>query len=230
MQDAPGRAGIPSPGRAYPPPARSEPPWPAFLSILVAVSVQVLLPGRLTAGPRWLVPGLEVALLVGLVLATPRRLEREHNGRRVVALVLTGLVSVANIISLVLLSRQLLRHGSPNGRELISSGALIWLTNVIIFTLWYWETDRGGPGVRAAGHDRAPDFLYPQMTDDRIEPMTWRPQFLDYLYVSLTNAMAFSPTDTMPLTPRAKAIMGVQALVSLVTIGLIVSRAVNILQ
>jgi uncharacterized membrane protein len=230
MADAPGIAGLPPPGRAYPPPARAEQPWPAFLSMLFAISVQVLLPGRLTAGPRWLVPGLEVALLVGLVLANPRRLEREHNRRRVVALVLTGLVSVANIISLVLLSRQLLRHGSPNGRELISSGALIWLTNVIIFSLWYWETDRGGPGVRAAGHDQAPDFLYPQMTDDRIEPLTWRPQFVDYLYVSLTNAMAFSPTDTLPLTPRAKAIMGVQALVSLVTIGLVVSRAVNILQ
>ena len=106
---------------------------------------------------------------------------------------------------------------------------LIWLTNFLIFALWYWETDRGGPGRRAAGHDRAPDFLFPQMSDDRIEPLEWRPQFIDYLYVSLTNATAFSPTDTMPLTPTAKIIMGMQSLVSLVTIGLIVSRAVNIL-
>ena len=106
---------------------------------------------------------------------------------------------------------------------------LIWLTNFLIFALWYWELDRGGPGRRAAGHDAAPDFLFPQMTDDRIEPVQWRPVFIDYLYVSLTNATAFSPTDTMPLTHMAKSIMGVQALVSLVTIGLIVSRAVNIL-
>ena len=106
---------------------------------------------------------------------------------------------------------------------------LIWLTNFLIFGLWYWEIDRGGPGQRAAGHDGAPDFLFPQMTDDRIEPRDWRPSFIDYLYVSLTNATAFSPTDTMPLTPMAKSVMGVQSLVSLVTIGLIVSRAVNIL-
>jgi uncharacterized membrane protein len=124
----------------------------------------------------------------------------------------------------------LLQHNASNGRQLISSGALVWLTNVIIFGLWYWEIDRGGPGVRAAGHDEPPDFLYPQMTDDTVEPLDWRPQFVDYLYVSLTNATAFSPTDTMPLTPRAKAMMGLQSLVSLVTIGLVVARAVNILQ
>ncbi len=89
--------------------------------------------------------------------------------------------------------------------------------------------DRGGPGKRASAHDLAPDFLFPQMADDTIEPRDWRPKFIDYLYVSLTNATAFSPTDTMPLTPIAKSIMGVQSVVSLVTIGLIVSRAVNIL-
>jgi uncharacterized membrane protein len=106
---------------------------------------------------------------------------------------------------------------------------LIWLTNFLIFALWYWELDRGGPGRRAAGHDGAPDLLFPQMSDDRIEPLHWRPTFVDYLYVSLTNATAFSPTDTMPLTHGAKSIMGLQSLVSLVTIGLIISRAVNIL-
>jgi uncharacterized membrane protein len=119
--------------------------------------------------------------------------------------------------------------GKNFGRELIIAGVLIWLTNFLILALWYWELDRGGPGRRAAGHDAIPDFLFPQMTDDRIEPIAWRPQFIDYLYVSLTNAMAFSPTDTMPLTPMAKSVMGVQSLVSLVTIGLVVSRAVNIL-
>ena len=138
-------------------------------------------------------------------------------------------VSAANITSLVLLSHELLHHGSPNGRELIVSGALIWLTNVLIFGLWYWETDRGGPGKRAAGRDEEPDFLYPQMNDDRVQTANWRPQFIDYLYVSLTNAAAFSPTDTMPLTPTAKSIMGAQSIVSLVTIGLVISRSINIL-
>jgi hypothetical protein len=230
MDDAAGVDGLTAPVRRYPPPPRGEAVWPAFLSALLAIGIQIALPARLIEGPRWLVPGLEGLLLAGLVFATPRRVEGEHNGRRMLAIGLTGIVSAANIGSLVLLSRELLRHGSPNPRELISSGVLIWLTNVIIFGLWYWEADRGGPGVRAAGHDLAPDFLFPQMTDDTIEPRYWRPRFLDYLYVSLTNATAFSPTDTMPLSLRAKGLMGLQSLVSLVTIGLIVSRAVNILQ
>jgi uncharacterized membrane protein len=142
---------------------------------------------------------------------------------------LTAIVSAANIFSLAALTHFLLHHGTPSPRQLIVSGVLIWLTNFLIFALWYWEIDRGGPGRRAAGHDKAPDFLFPQMSDDRIEPRDWRPRFIDYLYVSLTNNTAFSPTDTMPLTPVAKAIMGLQSLVSLLTIGLIVSRAVNIL-
>lgn len=197
--------------------------------MLGAIALQLLLPKRLTVGPPWLIPVLEGALLIGMFLATPRQLEHEHTRRRRVALSLTAFVSAANIYSLASLTHFLLHSRVENGRELIVSGALIWLTNFLIFGLWYWETDRGGPGRRAAGHDGPPDFLFPQMSDDRIEPRDWRPRFADYLYVSLTNATAFSPTDTMPLTPTAKGIMGIQSLVSLVTIGLIVSRAVNIL-
>jgi uncharacterized membrane protein len=217
------------PGRPYPPPAAGEPFWPAQATILIAIGLQLLLPARLTVGPSWLVPALEGALLIGMFMATPRQLEEEHPRRRRVALGLTAFVSAANIFSLSALTHYLLHHSTPSPRGLIVAGVLIWLTNFLIFALWYWELDRGGPGKRAAGHDAAPDFLFPQMTDDRIEPIYWRPQFIDYLYVSLTNAAAFSPTDTMPLTPMAKSIMGIQSLVSLVTIGLIVSRAVNIL-
>lgn len=217
------------PGRPYPPHARPDTAWPAQATVLAAIGLQLLLPTRLTVGPTWLLPALEAVLLVGVTIASPRRIEYEHAGRRRLALVMTGLVSLANIVSLVLLSRQLLHHSSPNGRQLIVSGALIWLTNILIFGLWYWETDRGGPGQRAAGRDGPPDFLFPQMNDDNIEPAHWRPQFVDYLYVSLTNATAFSPTDTMPLTPTAKSIMGLQSIVSLVTISLIVSRSINVL-
>ena len=216
-------------GRPYPPPPAAEPFWPAQATILAAIGLQLLLPARLTVGPAWLIPALEGALLIGMFMATPRQLEQEHPRRRRFALGLTALVSAANIFSLSALAHPLLRHSTPSPRELIVAGVLIWLTNFLIFALWYWELDRGGPGRRAAGHDAAPDFLFPQLTDDRIEPIAWRPQFIDYLYVSLTNATAFSPTDTMPLTPMAKSIMGIQSLVSLVTIGLIVSRAVNIL-
>ena len=143
---------------------------------------------------------------------------------------MTAFVSAANIYALAALAHALLHNKVPsNGDELVVSGVLIWLTNFLIFGLWYWELDRGGPGRRAAGHDGPADFLFPQMNDDRVQPLNWRPQFFDYLYVSLTNAAAFSPTDTMPLTLKAKGIMGMQSIVSLVTIGLIVSRAVNIL-
>ena len=215
--------------RTYPPPAAPEPFWPAQLTVLTAIALQLLLPARLTIGPVWLIPGLEGALLIGMFFATPRELEGEHPVRRRVALGLTAFVSAANIFSLSALTHYLLHHSTPNARQLIVAGVLIWLTNFLIFALWYWEMDRGGPGKRAAGHDGPPDFLFPQMADDQIEPREWRPKFIDYTYVSLTNAAAFSPTDTMPLTPRAKSIMGIQSLVSLVTIGLIVSRAINIL-
>jgi uncharacterized membrane protein len=218
-----------TPGRSYPPPGSPEAFWPAQATILAAIALQLLLPSRLTVGPAWLIPALEGVLLLGMFMATPNQLEHEHPRRRRVALGLTAFVSAANVYSLAALTHFLLHSQVNNGRELITSGVLIWLTNFLIFGLWYWETDRGGPGRRAAGHDRPPDFLFPQMQDDRIEPRNWRPKFIDYLYVSLTNATAFSPTDTMPLTPMAKSIMGVQSLVSLVTIGLIVSRAVNIL-
>ncbi len=217
------------PGRRYPPPGLSEPFWPVQATILVAILLQLTLPKRLTVGPAWLVPGLEGMLLVGMFFATPRELEFEHPRRRRVALSMIGFVSAANIYSLTVLSKFLLHHVVKSGDELIIAGVVIWLTNFLIFGLWYWELDRGGPGKRASGNDEPPDLLFPQMSDDRIEPRDWRPKFIDYLYVSLTNATAFSPTDTMPLTPMAKSVMGVQSLVSLVTIGLIVSRAVNIL-
>jgi uncharacterized membrane protein len=203
---------------------------PAQATVLAAIALQLLLPDRLTVGPPWLLPALEAALLIGLSASTPRELEREHTRRRTLALGMIALVSAANVYSLGALTHYLLHHHISNGRELIFSGVVIWLTNFLIFALWYWELDRGGPGKRAAGHDAAPDFLFPQMQDDRIEPQHWRPKFIDYLYVALTNATAFSPTDTMPLTGTAKSVMGVQAIVSLVTVGLIVSRAVGILQ
>jgi hypothetical protein len=215
--------------RPYPPPGSPEPFWPAQVTILAAIGLQFSLSDRLTAGPVWLIPGLEGVLLIGLFFATPNMLEFEHPRRRRLALSMIAFVSAGNIYSLTVLSKSLLHHAVTRGDELIRSGVVIWLTNFLIFGLWYWELDRGGPGKRASGNDLAPDFLYPQMSDDTIEPRDWRPRFIDYLYVSLTNATAFSPTDTLPLTPIAKGVMGVQSLVSLVTIGLIVSRAVNIL-
>ena len=198
--------------------------------IAIAILLQIfVLPRELVPGPTWLIPLLEVVLAVALLILAPGHIERHERRHRALALALVAVVSASNIISLGALTDNLLRHHVNNGPHLIGAGVVIWLTNFLIFAIWYWELDRGGPGRRAEGADRRPDFLFPQMADDRIHPDGWRPHFLDYLYVSLTNATAFSPTDTMPLSHMAKMVMGVQSLVSLVTLGLIVSRAVNIL-
>lgn len=221
-----------SKGPPYPPPPRGEWHWPPLLTVVAAIALQLLLPTRLYAGPKWILPTLEGAMLVALFIASPNRLQAPHSGRRLLAMITAALASIANGISLVLLSHDLLNNQLAHigGHSLIIAGAEIWLTNVLIFSLWYWEVDRGGPGIRAAGLDQRPDFQFPHMTDEvsALYP-GWRPQFADYLYLSLTNATALSPTDTMPLSVQAKMIMGLQSLISLVTIGLVVSRAVNIL-
>src|ERR1700691_854116 len=136
------------PGRPFPPPGAGESPWPAQLTVLVAIGLQLALPKRLTVGPTWLLPALEAALLIGMFVATPRQLEHEHRRRRRVALGLTAFVSAANVYSLAALTHYLLHHEVSNGHALIGSGLLIWLTDFLIFGLWYWELDRGGPGVR----------------------------------------------------------------------------------
>jgi uncharacterized membrane protein len=212
----------------YPPPPRSEPHWPPQLTIAAAIALQLTLPHRVEAGPWWLIPSLEALVLASLVISSPQRVTGDYALRRRLGLGITAIVTVANTVSLVLLTHLLLHHNVTKGHQLIIAGTLIWLTNVFVFSLWYWEMDRGGPGRRAAGEDGQPDLLFPQMTDARFG-LGWRPRFPDYLYVSLTNATAFSPTDTMPLSLMAKGMMGVQSIVSLVTIGLVVSRAVNIL-
>jgi hypothetical protein len=207
--------------------------WDPFLApqlvVAAALALDLLLPDRLTIGPAWLVPGFEGLLLMGLVVLSPHPRLRHSRYRRHVALILTGLVSLANSVSLVLLCHYLLRGGKGSGRTLISSGAVLWVTNVLLFGLWYWQMDRGGPVARHARDSAQVDFMFPQMTDDRWGPEGWMPGLIDYLYVSFTNATAFSPTDAMPLTQAAKLLMSLQALTALVTVGLVVARAVNIL-
>jgi uncharacterized membrane protein len=206
-----------------------EPRWPASLAVLATLILYVTLPDRLIPGPRWLVPALEMALLVPLTLKAPHRYKDEAAAGRAASIILVAIVNVANVGSLILLVQLLVSGGAAAGRDLIIAALQIWLTNVAIFALWFWEIDRGGPGARRHPIERHPDFLYPQMANPTIAPAGWKPSFLDYFYVSLTNATAFSPTDTMPLTPVAKALMSVQSLASLITVALVAARAVNIL-
>jgi uncharacterized membrane protein len=200
------------------------------LVVAAAILLDLSLPNKLTIGPYWLLPALEGLLLVGLISASPHPRMRHSPLRRKVALGLTALVSAVNIFSLVLLCHYLLRGGKENGHDLILAGAALWVTNVLLFGLWYWQIDRGGPADRAGGTDAPPDFMFVQMSDAKpFSPPDWEPSLTDYLYTSFTNATAFSPTDTMPLTPMGKWLMAAQALTSLITLGLVVARAVNIL-
>lgn len=212
-------------------PVMSEHRWPASVAVLVAVFLYVTLPQRLTLGPVWLIPVLELALLVPLSIVAPRRHPGEKGWQRYSAMGIIAIINAANFTSLYLLLQVLLTRGQEvTGEHLLTGAMQIWVTNVIVFALWYWELDRGEPDERASEVHRQPDFLFPQMVTPGCTVPSWAPQFVDYAYVSFTNACAFSPTDTMPLTKWAKVLMAVQAFASLVTVALVAARAVNILK
>jgi hypothetical protein len=208
-----------------------DPFWGPQLIVAGAILLDVSLPDKLTLGPTWLLPSFEALLLIGLFIISPLPSMRYSRFRRHITMGLIGLVTAANLVSLCLLIHFLLHHNTPlhEGRPLILAGVVLWVTNVLLFGLWYWELDRGGPIERAKNPDAIPDFLFPQMTETRYAPPNWMPHLIDYLYVSFTDATAFSPTDTMPLTQWAKVLMTTQALAALVTVGLVVARAVNLL-
>jgi uncharacterized membrane protein len=211
-------------------PSHHEPRWPALCAVAVAIALQLVLPDRLIQGlgNRALIPALEGALIVILLVVNPGHITREQSRLRAIGLVLIALITVANVVSLIELIHALLYGSKAGGRSLVYASVPIWLTNVLVFGLWYWELDRGGPAARQLQHHRQPDFLFPQMSTPAAAPR-WTPGFLDYLYTSFTNATAFSPTDTMPLTAWAKMLMMAQSLASLITVAVVISRAVNIL-
>ena len=207
-----------------------EATWPAALAVVVAIVLQLLLPQKLVPGVRWLLPALEVVLLIPLALGTRHRHFEEAAWARWLSIALISLATLASLYSLVMLASTLIHGGKAGGHDLFLAAIDIWLTNVAIFGLWYWELDRGGPGARTYPEmEKPPEFLFPQMQNPSIAPRNWAPVFFDYLYVSLTNAAAFSPTDTMPLSLRAKGLMAVQSIASLLTVALVAARAVNIL-
>jgi hypothetical protein len=202
-----------------------------------------LIVNKLTLGPRWLAPALEVALLVPLSFATAwtqgmardatndvhwLNVARARKAIRGLALALTVLVTVMNFGSLLYLVKALLGgHTGSSGQSLLLDAINIWGTNVIAFALWFWSIDRGGPASKGLTTVEEDDFLFPQMTIQACH--NWSPGFTDYLYLSFTNATAFSPTDTMPLSERAKLLMMAESGISLLTLALVAARAVNIL-
>jgi hypothetical protein len=204
---------------------RGDPLLPGQLATFMALVLYLSLPGQLTIGPNWLVPLAEAAALATLIIAA--RAGRGMRIRRQIAIVLVLVATLANLVALGFLVHFLVVGGKALGTDLIRGGVLIWATNLALFAVLYWELDRGGPLPPDRARPIAPDFLFPQMTVEGFR--SWRPHFVDYLYVSLTNQTAFSPTDAMPLSPRAKVLMGIQGVAALVTTGVVVARAVNIL-
>jgi uncharacterized membrane protein len=208
-----------------------EPVWHVQLTMLAALILQLLLPDRYVFGSRYLLIAAEALLLLAMSFTTPKERIFKSLSRRINVFLLIILTGVANGYSLIEVAHRLLQTGKiANGQELILTAVNIYLTNIIVFALWYWEMDGGGPGQRVQAPKHEKDFLFPQNINEDYKHPHWQPTFIDYLYVSSTNGMAFSPTDTMPLSRRAKLLMLVQATVSIVAVALVAARAVNILQ
>ncbi|WP_037914633.1 DUF1345 domain-containing protein [Actinacidiphila yeochonensis] len=209
---------------------QGETRWAVTASVALVLVVQSTLPARLVVHPRPLLPAVEFALLACLVALNPHRIERRSAAYRALSLVFTAATAGANLYAAVRLAVDLV-----HGRSHLAAGALlltgggIWLVNVVVFALIYWELDRGGPVARAGGVRQVPDFLFPQMQAPELAQPDWEPAYFDYVYLSFTNSTAFSPTDVMPMTRKAKGYMLTQSAVSLVTVVLVVARAVNIL-
>ncbi len=227
-------------GERRPPAGGGENRLPPAVAVVLAALAYAVLPDGLRIGPRVVIPALEVALLSALLVTNPRRLIRQTRWSRALSIALACVVIGSNLVSLGMLVATL---GSPatDGLPLLLGGMQVWVTNVIGFGLLYWEVDRGGPVARhSLARDRLPpaDWRFSQDENhDAVREVAagsstvsnWRPSFIDYLYVSLTNSSAFSPTDTMPLTPRAKALMGLEATSALLVSLLVVARAVGAL-
>jgi hypothetical protein len=215
-----------------------ESSWEAAPAILLIIASQLLLAivsrtqdWTLWGLPWWvwLIPvGPELVLLVPLAWRRPRRRLEQLGHRRTVALALFGLISLANALLLLAVLASLIRGDEKSGAQLLLKALTVWGSNVITFGLWYWEFDRGGPMRRLQPDAPSPDFQFPQMENPQLAEPGWRSQLVDYLYVSFTNSIAFSPTDAMPLTRRAKLMMLTESSVSSVTVLLVAARAVNI--
>ena len=206
------------------------------------MALYLLLPNPLILGPRIVVPVLELALFIPLVLANPKRMTKETKPLRLVSIGLVLLIALANELALVLLVDQLVNSQTKQGAELLLGAAQVWVTNMLVFGLAFWELDRGGP-VRRTRSPRSQvppaDFRFPQDEDhDAIDEVAagsaaksdWSPAFLDYFYVSVTNSSAFSPTDTMPLSHRAKMLMATESVSALMLSVIVIARGVSLLK
>lgn len=221
-----------------------EPRWHASLAVIAALVLYITLPPKLTIGPIWAAPLAVMIILVPLSVLAPRR-HRETRRTRFWGILLIAIVNFFNIASVLLLINGFFHPARTvelqSAASLLRHGLQIWLTNILVFALWFWELDGDGPDARAhanaATEFKNADFLFPQMgmvlqggpTMPCINPL-WKPEFFDYLYVAFTNSTAFSPADVMPLSRWAKSLMMLEALISLVTVAIVLARSVSLIQ
>ncbi|MBC7517889.1 MAG: DUF1345 domain-containing protein [Microbacteriaceae bacterium] len=209
---------------------RPEHRWPAATGTLLVLVLSAFLPESFQFVPPWLIPALGVVVLLPLVFLNPQRLDRETAWSRWLSIGFAIGLTLVNQVYIVLIVQHLV-NGTAKGSSILLTALQVWVTNAVAFALLYWELDRGGPIARRTAtinDDHQKDFRFPQQEQDA-NGDGWRAGFVDYAYFSLTNMMAFSPTDVMPLSQRAKALMGYQALTAFVILALVISRAVNIL-
>jgi hypothetical protein len=214
------------------PETRPEKRWPEVVTLAAAIVLELLLPSRFSLGPKWIVPTVQLLLLVAMVAADRGSIEsRSTVGRALSLLLVAVLVLEAGVMTGRLVAD--LVEGGPetnSAAALLRTGFGVWLYTIIAFTFLYWTGDAGGPPVRGVALPEFPDLAFPEQLNPSVAPPGWRPEFFDYLYLGFTNATALSPTDVMPLSRWAKLAMAVQAAGSLVVLGLVIARAVNILK
>ncbi len=198
------------------------PKWTVSIGILLIGAIYYFLPPQLTFVPNWTLLAIELIILLPLWIFWISGHIFSYGVTRRMSLLLLGIVTLALVISVIFLITDL--SAFTSGIKLLRTAALLWLFNILVFALWYWDTDGGGPRKRHEANHKAKDFMFPQ----QVNGASWAPDFFDYLFVAFTNATAFSPTDTSPLTPRAKILMMIEGAISLTIIAILVSRVANI--
>jgi uncharacterized membrane protein len=216
-----------SPGPARP---AAEPRWPMATAVLAATILYVGMPHRGRVPGWWVFPVVQLVLLGLLIAQDPGRIDRRSGSLHRLMIALLVVMTLGTVLGVVVLAYDILDAAEGvTATILLGRGAAIWVANVIIFSLWYWQLDRGGPTERAAAAPVRPSFAFPENATPELAPAGWRPAYPDYLYLAYTNATAFSPTDTLPVRRWAKLTMMVQSTLSLVIAILVIARAINVL-
>src|SRR5262245_49355159 len=220
------------PGPALMAEVHGEPRWPMTLTVLIVIVLISALPERLSPLPRWVFPSALTILLIALIATDPGAITKTARGLRWLSIAFVVMMAVSALSATALLIRDLI-NGSPitaNATTLLATGGSVWLITIVAFALLYWEFDCGGPAARAHRMPAHPDLAFPQQLNPGVGAPEWRPQFIDYLYLGITDAVAFSPTDAMPLVPWAKLAMAIEAMISLAILSLVIAQAINALK